>query len=386
MLPFRYIGRSLFLRRGASVTAGLGAALVAVLLSGSLMLAKGVRETFELSARPSDALVLRAGSESENMSLLESTSSNVVLSSSEVARAPGGEPIGTAELLVNAALEKVGASGVANLQIRGVDGAVRSYRPEVQLVAGRWANPGAGEAVVGRSIVGRLRDLELGRSVSLRKNRPVTIVGVFSASGTAYESEMWTDRDLLQAAFGRVGSYSSIRVRLSGSFEKFKAAIEQDRRLGAQVLKESEYYAKHGSATAAFLTVLGSALCLFVAIAAVLGGTSTMQSSVVRRQREIGVLRALGFSKGSVLSAILLESVLLSIAGGLVGVLAALALGSVQFSMMNFTSWSEIVFRLRPSLSVLAAGIGGSVFVGVFAGLLPALRASRISPIDALKA
>ncbi|HYP99352.1 MAG TPA: ABC transporter permease [Polyangiaceae bacterium] len=386
MIPFRYIWRSLFVRRGASLSAAIGSALVVFLLAGSLMLANGVRRTFVLAARSDEAIVLRQGAESENMSLLGVDAARVVLTNQNVERSENGTPLAAAELLSNAAMPKIGANGVANVQIRGVERNVREFRPEVRLVAGRWPAAGAAEAVVGQRIAGRFEGLTPGGSVLLKKNRPVQIVGVFAAADSSYESELWTDRELAQSAFGRTGTVSAIRAHVGSHFQAFKREVEADKRVGGQVLTEAEYYAKQSSATASFLAILGNSLCAFFAIAAILGGTSTMQSSVARRLRELGVLRALGFSRRSILLAVVLESAALAAFGSLFGTALALALSSVRFSMMNFSSWSEIVFKLEPSVEIIAIGVVGALLVGVLAGVLPAIRAARLSTNQALKA
>jgi putative ABC transport system permease protein len=385
VIPIRYILRSLTVRRAASMSAALGSTLLVFLLSGSLMLSKGLDKTFAQAASPDRVILLREGAESENASVIDESFAAVALSRPEVATL-GDAPSGTSELLVNAAMRKEGASGVANVQVRGVESGVRSLRTEVAVTEGRWPRPGAGEALVGRKVAGRFQGLTLGGSVELRKNRPVTIVGVFSAGDSAYESELWTDRDALQAAFGRGGTVSSIRVKLAGAFASFKAGIEGDRRSGCKVLRESEFYAKQSASTASFLTVLGTTIAIFFGIAAVLGGMSTMQSAVARRRRELGVLHALGFSRSSVLCAVILESLVLALGGSVLGAFAANGLGRMQFSMMNFASWSEVVFRLEPSLGATAIGVVGSVVVGLLAGVWPAIKAARLTPVEALKA
>jgi putative ABC transport system permease protein len=385
MLPLRYSVRSLLTRRGATISTAVGTAAVVFLLASSLMVSNGVQKTFALAGGNDTAVVLRLGSEGEGNSVLDLTSAAIALARGEIHHDANGGLLATAEVLVNAAIEKIGAPGVANVQIRGVEPTVSTLRPQVKTVAGRWMNPGAAEAVVGERIAGRFKGLAIGDTFELRKNRPVAIVGVFAAGGSSFESEVWVDRELVQSAYGRSGTVSSVRANVGTGYESFKAAIEQDRRLSCQVLRESEYYAKQSASTSAFISILGGAVSIFFAIAAILGGTTTMHSSVVRRRREIGIFRALGFSRASILVAFLVESIVLSVTGGLLGLAAALAMGSRRFSMMNFASWSEIVFRLEAKPSILAIAFGGAIVVGASAGLLPALRASRVSTATILK-
>jgi len=385
MLPFRYSLRSLVARRGSTASTVIGIAAVVFLLASSFMLSNGVRSTFSLAANEGDAIVLRLGAEGEGNSVFEATKAAVVLARDEIARGGNGRPAAVAEVVVNAAMDRVGDDGVANVQIRGIDENARSFRPEVRITRGRWPRPGAPEAMIGDRIAGRFRGLELGRSFELRRNRPVVVVGTFSANGSSLESEIFVDRDLVRSAYGREGTVSSIRVRVPGRFDRFAAGIEGDRRLGLRAMRASDYYAKQSMSTSTFVSVLGGAISAFFALAAVVSGTTTMHSAVSRRRREIGVLRALGFSRTSILVSFLVESILVALVGGALGVLAALAMGTVRFSMMNFASWSEIVFRLEPKPEILLVSFAGALVVGVFGGLAPAIRAARVPPVAVLK-
>lgn len=385
MIPFRYSLRSLAARRGASLTAIIGTAAVVLLVAASLMVSEGVRRTFGLAAKSDGAIVLRLGSEGEGNSVIEASKAAIVLARDEIAKGSNGAPEATAEILVNMALPKVGDSGVANVQLRGIDEGAFRLRPEVKLVSGRWPTPGTGEAVVGERIVGRFAGLELGGTFEPRKNRPVQVVGVMAAQGSSFESEVWADKDVIADAFGRKNMVSSVRARVPSGFPAFKHALENDPRLSVKVLRESEYYAKQSAATSTFVSALGLAISVFFALAAVLGGANTMHSAVSRRRREIGVLGAIGFNRRSILLTFLFESLALALAGAGLGLGLALTLGSFQFSMMNFASWSEIVFRLDPTPRLLFWAFSSALFVGSASGLLPAVRAARLPAVAALR-
>ena len=266
-----------------------------------------------------------------------------------------GQPLGAAEVVVVAAMEKVGADGVTNLTIRGVQDNVMTFRPEVHLVEGRPPRPGTDEAIVGARIRGRIKGVELGQSFDIKKNRPVSVVGIFEAGGSAYESEVWVDRELLRQAYGRQGVVSTVRVRLDtpSKFDAFRAGVENDKRLGLEALREQAFYEQQSEGTSKFLGVLGTVVSVFFAIGAMIGAMITMYAAVANRQREIGTLRALGFSRRSILSSFLLEAVILSAAGGAVGAVASMAMTFVKFSMLNFSSWSEIVFSFDPTPQII---------------------------------
>jgi putative ABC transport system permease protein len=387
MIPARYNVRSLAVRKATTFATAVGIALVVFVLASSLMLSEGIRKTLGSSGRDDDAIVLRMGSDAELGSSIEDPSVPLVLAAPGVAHDAQGKPIGEAEIVVVGAMEKLGANGVTNVQMRGVADDVMQFRPEVHLVAGRPARAGSDEVLIGARIRGRIKGLDLGQTFDLKKNRPVTVVGVFEAGGSSYESEVWVDRDLLREAYNRRGVYSAVRVRLESpsKFDAFRAGVEHDKRLGLQALRETTFYEKQSQGAAKFVTILGTIVSIFFAGGAMIGATITMYAAVSNRQREIGTLRALGFSRSSVLTSFLLEAVVLTTLGGLVGALASLSMGFVHFSMVNMVSWSEIVFSFNPTPEIIIKAVAFSAAMGLFGGLLPAVRAARTSPLKAIR-
>jgi putative ABC transport system permease protein len=234
LIPVAYNLGSLSARRTTTATAVLGIALVVFVLAGALMLSSGVARTLGRSGRDDVAMVIRKGSDAEISSNIEIASVGLILDGPEVKRNAAGAPLGVGEVVVVAALEKLGTDGIANVNIRGVPENVYDVRPTVPIVEGRRARPGTDEAVAGARIRGRFAGVELGRSVELRKGRPVTIVGIFEDGGSAFESEIWTDDDTLRTSFGREGLASSVRAQLTSAaaFDDFKKRVESDKRLG----------------------------------------------------------------------------------------------------------------------------------------------------------
>ena len=261
------------------------------------------------------------------------------------------------------------------------------FRNEVHLVAGRPPKPGTDEALVGSRIRGRIQGLDLDQSFDVKKNRPVSVVGVFEAGGSAYESEVWVDREILRQAYGREGVVSSIRVKLDSpmKFDAFRAGVENDKRLGLQATRETVFYEKQSEGAAILIGALGTVVSIFFAIGAMIGATITMYAAVAHRQREIGTLRALGFSRTSILTSFLFEAVFLAALGGAVGAAASLAMGLVRFSMVNFASWSEIVFSFEPTPQVIVTALVFACGMGLIGGLFPAVRAARTSPLKAIR-
>jgi putative ABC transport system permease protein len=388
VIPLAYNTRSLLVRKTTTTATALGIALVVFVLACSLMLASGVRKTLGSSGDGQKALVLRKGSEVELSSMVEQALVGLVLSAPGVARDSAG-PLGAGEVLVVIALDRVGSPGqISNVQLRGISERSQALRPQVRIVAGRAARPGTDEVIIGQSIAGRFDGVSLGSTFELRKNRPVTVVGVFAAQGSAFESEVWADIDTVRGSFGREGLVSSITVQLTsaGKFDRFESAIETDKQLGLDAINEREYYENQSEGTSLFISITGTLIASFFAIGAMLGAMITMYAAVAQREREIGTLRALGFSRAAILSSFLLESLLLALLGGVVGALASLAMSLVSFSMVNFATWSEVVFTFDPTVTTLLISLLAGGGMGLVGGLFPAIRAARTSPIKAMRA
>jgi putative ABC transport system permease protein len=387
MIPLRYNVRSLAVRKTTTVATALGIALVVFVMASALMLSAGIKKTLGSSGHPDIAIVLRKGSGSELDSVVENANIGIVLAAPGVKKLGGGAD-SAAEIIVVGAMEKIGASGRTNVQIRGVTEDVMKFRPEIHIIEGRPIQPGSDEALVGKAIRGRFKGVDLGQSFDLKKNRPGKVVGVFEAAGSSYESEVWVDRETLRAAFGREGIVSSVRVHLESpaSFDAFKMAVESEKRLGLQAMRETDFFERQSEGTSKFVGILGTLIAVFFSIGAMIGAMITMYAAVANRQREIGTLRALGFSRRSILGSFLIESVVLALVGGLVGTAASIGMGFVKFSMMNFASWSEMVFIFDPTPGILGFAIGFAGLMGLVGGFFPAIRAARVSPVAAMRA
>jgi len=386
MIPLKYNLRSLMVRKRTTFATAFGIALVVFVLASALMLSAGVKKTMANAGRNDVAIVLRKGSDAELGSGVDEPQVGLVKSLPGVKR-DGNTPIGVGEVVVVLALEKLGADGVTNVQVRGTTEDARKLRPNVKVVDGRLPTPGSDEAMVGVRIRGRFRGVDLGQTFELKKNRPVKVVGVFEDAGSAHESEVWVDLDMLRSTFGREGAVSSVRVLLESpaAFDAFQAAVEQDKRVGLMALRETVYYEKQSENTSLFIGVLGSVIAFFFSLGAMIGATITMYASIANRQREIGTLRALGFSRFAILVSFLFEGVVLSAIGGVLGTLASLGMGTVKFSMINFASWSEMVFKFEATPEVLLTALIAALSMGFVGGFLPAVKAARVSPLEAMR-
>lgn len=387
MVPISYNIRNLYVRRTTTLFAALGVAFVVFVLAASLMLSEGLRRTLDDSGKADNAIVLRKGSDSEMPSSIEDATIGLIKAAPGTAKGSDGQQVAIAESVVVLFYELENGKGKSNVLMRGVPSDVLAFRPEVKIEQGRMAAAGSDELVVGQKVVGRFKDMAIGKTVELRKGRLGKIVGVFSAEGSSFESEIWGDLDFVRGAFGRDGVVQSVRVKLSSpaAFEGFEAVIEQDKRLGLEAMREVDYYRKQSEDTALFITALGSIIAVFFSIGAMIGASITMYGAVAHRIREIGVLRALGFSRFAIMTSFLFESVMLALLGGILGALAALGLGFVKFSMMNFATFSEIVFKFTPTPEILIQSVIFGCIMGVLGGFLPAVRAARTPPIEAMR-
>jgi len=386
MIPLRYNFRSLLVRKTSNLLALFGVALVVFVLAAALMLSAGIKKTLGVSARSDGALVLRKGAEAELSSSIDDPVVSLVSAQQGIKVVDGG-PLAVAETVVVVALKKIGVEGVTNIQIRGVTPRSNLLRPDLRVVEGRAPHPGSDEVMIGRSLVGRFEGMRIGQQLEMKKNRKVSVVGVFAAGGSSYESEVWIDHESLRAAFGRQGTVSSVRMLLDSprNLEAVRASIEQDKRLGLEVVSEAKYFERISEGTSIFISTMGTVIAVFFALGAMIGAMITMYGSVAHRQREIGTLRALGFRRRHILLAFLIESSLLCLAGGVLGCIAATAMKFVEISMMNFQSWSEVVFRFDPTPETIVTSLLFALIMGTLGGFMPAVRASRVSPAIAMR-
>jgi putative ABC transport system permease protein len=288
-----------------------------------------------------------------------------------------------------ASLDKVGSEGyVSNILIRGVQPAAFKVRPEVRIVEGRRAQPGTDEVVVGKGVAGRFQGTALGESFELKKNRPVKVVGIFEANRSSFESEVWADIETVRASFGRGSSSSSVTVTLDSpaAYDGFAAYVANDKQLGLEPFRETIYYDKQSEGTSTFIIVLGSLIAFFFSVGAMIGAMITMYGTVSQRSKEVGTLRALGFSRSAVLLSFLFESSALALIGGVLGGIASMGMSTVRFSMMNFATWQEVAFSFDPSPAIILGSIAAGGVMGILGGFFPALRAARLSPIEAMRA
>jgi len=377
--------RSMIVRKAtAAMTAG-GIAMVVAVFVMTLAIAQGFRATLVASGSPQNAIVLRKGATAESTSAVLRTDVPIIESLPQVARGVDGRPLASPELVVAIAVPRQSDNQPANVPVRGVGPKAFEVRDTLKIVEGRRFSFGSREINVGRLAVGRFKGLTLGSAVKFGA-AIWTVVGVFTADDAAFESEVWGDIDLMMPAFQRHG-YQSMIVKLvdPSTFDSFKATLEGDPRLFLKPQREQEYYAEQSRAMTTVIRVFGAFVTLILSIGAMFGAMNTMYAAVAYRTREIGTLRALGFSRMRIVTAFMAESIALAIVGGVIGCVLALPVHGVSTGTTNFASFSEVAFKFRITPALLAGGLIFAGVMGALGGFLPAIRAARIPVARALR-
>lgn len=386
-IPLSYNLLSVRARWQSSVVAVIGIAGTVAVFVSMLALARGFKTTVASSGLAQNAIVRRAGADAEMTSILTLDDVRVVEDAPEVARAGAGVLV-SPEVVVIAALPLRATGTDANVQVRGVSPKVLSVHTNVRVGEGRFLTPGLAEIVVGRGARSAYGGLELGATVRIGAGT-WTVVGILDAGGSSFDSEVWADADVLNAFYQRPrGVYQSATARLRSldAFPAFAAALAHDPRARLQATREPDYYAKQSETVTTLITVLGGLVAAVMAVGAVLAALNTMYSAVAERTREVAVLRAIGFGGGSVVLSFLIESLLVALAGGILGCLAALPVNGVTTGTINWQTFSHLAFAFRITPDLLAAGVVFGLLMGLAGGLPPALRAARARIAPSLRA
>lgn len=385
-IPFNYIARNLGARKLTTILTAGGMALVVYVFATVLMLSAGLEKTLVATGRDDNVIVIRRASQTEVQSAVDRPSASILESLPEIATGEDGRKLVSREPVVLINLAKRSNGKPSNVVIRGVTPAGLVLRPQVHIVEGRMFRPGTSEIIAGRSIAEGFQHAGLGENLRFAQ-RDWTVVGIFDAGHTGFDSEVWGDAEQMMQAFRR-SSFSAVIFRLADSsrFDDVKAAIESDPRLTLEAKRESRFYAEQSEALSKFIRYLGISISVIFSIGAVIGAMITMYASVASRTGEIGTLRALGFSRRSILAAFMLESLLLGLVGGLVGLVAASFMQALSISTMNFQTFAEIAFSFTLTPKIVVAALVFSLAMGFVGGFLPAARAARMKIVDALRA
>jgi len=375
-------------RLGMSSVIVIGIAGVVAVLVALLAMGDGYRETLSKTGSADTAIVMRGASASEVMSVLDHDSVTLIPQTAGIAKDAKGQPIASPELVVAANLPIKGgqADDEGSVQLRGVSDQAWAVRPNLKMVEGRKFTPGMRELVVGKGAARQFAGLEPGHEIRLG-SQLWTVVGVFS-SGDAMDSEVWGDAGVVADTYRRGSSRASVTVKLAdpGAFDAFKATLEANPQLKVDVSTTLDYFSKQSEGMSTFLTIIGIVVGSIMAIGAIFGALNCMFAAVAARAREIATLRAIGFRGLPVVVAVMLETMLLALLGGVIGgLLAWLVFNGYSASTLAAGSVGKLSFELRVSAELLWVGLLWALTIGFIGGLFPAVRAARLPVTTALR-
>ena len=385
IIPFAYSFRNLYTRRLTTFLTSSGMALVVFVFASILMLSAGLEKTLIETGSDDNVIITRRSANSEVQSGIERSQAAIMESLPEISTDSLGEPLLAKELVVLISLTKRGSDKPANVVIRGIHSVSLQLRHQITLTDGRMPRPGSSEIMAGSSISKRFNGGGIGETLRFGM-RDWTVVGVFDAGATGFNSEIWGDATQLMQAFRRP-VYSSItfRLRNADNFQTVKARFDADPRLTVDVRRETQYYRDQSEAMAKFLSILGMSLTIIFSVGAIIGAMITMYAAVANRVVEIGTLRALGFQSFSILAAFMTESLLLGLVGGITGLFFASFMQLITISTMNWQTFSELAFAFTLTTDIVFKTLLFSLIMGFIGGVIPAVRASRLKIVDALR-
>jgi putative ABC transport system permease protein len=384
-IPIRYNLRNLRLRKGLTIMTSLGIALTVTTAIFLMALLAGLNRAFVTSGDPQNVLVLRKGSQAELSGGFDASLFPTLKNLPGIAKDSHGEPLASGEWVVVIVMPRKDGTGETNVTVRGMMPDGLELRPKVKIVQGRWFTPGQREVVVSESIQKRFSHTSIGDTLQFGKG-PWTVVGVFDAGGSAYESEIWGDVNQMASDFDRQGGFASAYLRATDpvSADALKHRVSDDQRLKLEGMLETEYYAKQ-TVSGAPIKYIGWVVAIIMAIGSSFAAMNTMYAAVAYRSREIATLRVIGFSRPSILTSFVFESVVLSLLGAAAGILLMLPFNGMTTGTSNGVTFSEVIFSLRMTPQVVGVAILFAVIMGLFGGMAPAWHAARRDILAALR-
>jgi putative ABC transport system permease protein len=384
-IPIAYNLRNLVVRKTTTVMTAVGIGLTVAVLVADLALVEGLRTAFKATGHPLQLVVMRKGSNAELNSTVTREALQILKAEPRIAVNDAREPMASPEILTVVNLPSVDSPTGMNLTVRAMSQVGVEMRGAKIQPAGRWFQSGQREIVVGKSVAKRYPNARPGKRVRFGRGE-WEVVGVFDAGDSAFNGEIWGELNQIGADFNRQDTVSSVLVRATdaAAFQALRNSLNDNRRLGVDSMPEREYYERQTSSGAP-LQIFGLLVAVIMAVGSSFAAMNTMYAAVARRAKEIGTLRVLGFSRGSILLSFLIESLLLALIGGVFGCLLALPINGVTTGVGSFATFSEIAFDFRVSPGAMLAGIIFALVVGAIGGLFPAGSAARKEILTALR-
>jgi putative ABC transport system permease protein len=384
-IPIAYNLRNLVVRKTTTVMTAIGIGLTVAVLVADLALVEGLKTAFKATGHPLQLVVMRKGSNAEMSSTVTREAFQTLKAEPRLAVNEAREPLASPEILTVINLPSVDSPAGMNLTVRAMSQVGVEMRGAKIQPGGRWFQSGQREIVVGKSVVKRYPNAQPGKRLRFGRGE-WEVVGVFDAGDSAFNGEIWGDLNQVGADYNRQDTFSSVLVRAgdAATLQALTNSLNDDQRLGVTVMREREYYEQQ-TASGAPLQFFGLLVAVIMAVGSSFAAMNTMYAAVARRAKEIGTLRVLGFSRGSILLSFLIESLLLALIGGVFGCLLALPINGVTTGVGNFATFSEVAFDFRVSPSTMLAGIIFALVVGAIGGLFPASNAARKEILTALR-
>ena len=384
-VPITYNLRNLVVRKTTTVMTALGIALTVAVLLAILALVNGLRDAYRTTGNPLHVLVLRKGANAELVSGIARTAYQDMKFKAGVARAADGDPMVSPEGITVINLPSVDNPNGSNVTMRGITPIGIQMRDRIKIASGRWFEPGKREVVVGKSIAVRFPAARLGHRIAFGHGE-WEVVGIMDAGKSAHNSEIFGDLNLVGADIGRNEGFSSVLMRATDpvTVDALVNDLNNDQRLTVSAQTEMSYYEAQ-TRSGLLIEYLGFFISIIMAVGSGFAATNTMYAAVARRSREIGTLRVLGFSRGSILLSFLGESLLLSLLGGILGCLLVLPLSGMTTGMTNFATFSEVAFSFKVTPAIMVAGVCFAMLLGALGGYFPARSASKKEILTALR-
>jgi len=377
-IPISYNIRNVRVRWQVTLLAIVGIAMVVAVFAVLLSMSEGFKAALRSTGRADNAMIVQRGSASELTSGVPLDHRNVIVVDDRVARGADGQPLAAWDWVIVVSLPKTTDGQPTNVTLRAVTPRAFEVRGGVKVAVGRMFTPGLDEVMVGRKLTDRIQGMHIGGTVNYQQKR-FQIVGIFDSQGGAFESEIWGDYDTLGAVFQRGSGSNSLVVRMKNAADipDLDRFIRAQPQMQLQALSEKKYYEDQAGPLASILRNLASFVAFIMGVGAVFGAMNTMYAVVAARTREIGTLRALGFSRRAILTSFMIESIFLAFIGGVVGCLLAFPMNGFSTGTGQTQSFSEIAFAFRITPEIVMTGLAFALVMGVIGGLLPALRGAR---------
>ena len=385
-IPFKYTIKNFTSRKLTTFITIFGVALVVFVFTAVLMMAYGIQKTLQATGQPDNVIVTRKAANGEISSLVDGETQDIVRTLPHIAVDKNGKQILSKEPVVIINLEKL-SGGMSNVTVRGVSDVVFELRPQVKIIEGQMFKFGLRELIVGSGVTGKFNGAAIGDEVKFAGDS-WKIVGIFDSEGSGFDSEMWGDSQALLNAFNRGSTVSSMTIKLDDakSFDDFKKQFEFDKRLQQFEPKiEQVYFEEQSEFMAAFIRIIGLVITIIFSLGAMIGAAITMYAAVANRTIEVGTLRSLGFKRKSIMIVFLIESLVIAITGGAIGIFLASFLQFFNISTLNFQSFSELAFSFSLSPSIIVTSLIFAIIMGIVGGFLPSVRAARLKIVDALR-